>query len=114
MLGLHAPGLGARLEDAERRRVVDVDGRLRQAPGGVGHARPVAGVEVAGAHLVGVDLGLRAQEALDELLLGHLEAEHQHALPVLDARVLGDVEREGRLAHGGPPGDDDEVARLET
>ena len=44
-----------------------------------------------------------AEQALHELLLGHLEAEHEHPLVVVDPGVLGDVQREGRLAHTGRP-----------
>ena len=86
VLGLHAPGLGARLEHGEGGRVVDVDRRLRQPARRIGQARPVARVEVAGAHLVGVHLGLGAEQPLHELLLGHLEAQHQHPLVVLRPR----------------------------
>ena len=66
-------------------RIVDVDGRLGEPAGRVGHARPVPRVEIARAHLVRVDLGLGAEQALHELLLGHLEAQHQHLLVVFDA-----------------------------
>src|SRR5713226_3717659 len=114
VLRLHAPGLGPRLQHGEGGRIVDVDGRLRQSARRIGETGPVARVEVTGAHLVRVHLGLGAEQPLHELLLGHLEAQHQHPLVVLHPGVLGDVQREGGLAHGGAPRDDDEVARLEA
>ena len=49
-----------------------------------------------------------------ELLLAHLEAEDADALALADGRVLGDVEREARLADRRPSGEDDEVALLEA
>ena len=48
-----------------------------------------------------------------ELLLAHLEAEDADALAVLDRRVLGDVEREARLADRRARREDHEVALLE-
>ena len=60
-----------------------------------------------------VDVGDARQEAQDQLLLAHLEAEHADALALLDRGVLGDVEREARLADRRPGGEDDQVALLE-
>src|SRR5262245_59120124 len=114
VLRLPAPRLRPCLEHGERGGVVDEDGRLGEPACRVGQARPVARVEIAGAHLVGVDPALRAQEALHELLLGHLEAQHEHPLVIAHAGVLGDVHGKGRLPHGGPARDDDEIARLEA
>ena len=60
-----------------------------------------------------VDVGDAREQAQDELLLAHLEAEDADALALLDRGVLGDVEREARLADGRAGGDDDQVALLE-
>ena len=65
------------------------------------------------AQALRVDVGDARQQAQDELLLAHLEAEHADALALLDRGVLGDVEREARLADRRPGGEDDEVALLE-
>ena len=54
------------------------------------------------------------RQAQDELLLAHLEAEDADALALADRGVLGDVEREARLADRRPGGDDDQVALLEA
>ena len=54
------------------------------------------------------------QQAQDELLLAHLEAEDADALALLDGGVLGDVEREARLADRRPGREDDQVALLEA
>src|SRR3546814_1513244 len=40
--------------------------------------------------------------------------EHRHRLLGLDRRVLGDVEREGGLAHGRARGQDQQVGRLQA
>ena len=61
-----------------------------------------------------VDVGDAREQAQDQLLLAHLEAEHADALLLLDRGVLGDVEREARLADGRPGGEDDQVALLEA
>src|SRR5215475_3920034 len=114
VLRFHAPRLRAGLQHGERGRVIDEDGRLGEPARGVGQAGPVPRVEVSRAHLVGVDAALRAEQALYKLLLGHLEAEHEHALVVAYPCVLRDVHGEGRFAHGGPARDDDEIARLEA
>ena len=54
------------------------------------------------------------QEAQDQLLLAHLQAEDADRLALADGGVLGDVEGEAGLADAGPGGQDDEVARLEA
>ena len=50
------------------------------------------------AHLLGVDVGLGAEDAEAELLLRHLEREEADRLALANRDVLGDVQREGRLA----------------
>ena len=67
-----------------------------------------------GAQALRVDVGDAREEAQDELLLAHLEAEDADALALADGGVLGDVEREARLADRRPRGEDDEVALLEA
>src|SRR5712692_10431269 len=114
MLGFHASRLGPRLEHGQRRRVVDEDRRLGEPTGGIGEARPVSRLEVAGAHFVRGHTPLGAEETLDELLLRHFKAQDEDPLLVPHARVLGDVHGKGALPHRGPAGNDDEVARLET
>ena len=54
-----------------------------------------------------VDVGDAREQAQDELLLAHLEAEDADALALLDRGVLGDVEREARLADRRPGREDD-------
>ena len=71
-------------------------------------------LEEAGAEPLRVDVGDARQQAQDELLLAHLEAEDADALALLDGGVLGDVEREARLADRRPGREDDEVALLEA
>ncbi len=114
VLGFHAPGLGARLEHGERRAVVDEDLGLAQASGGGGQSSPVRSAEIARPHRLRVDLGLRAEHALDELGRRHLEAEDENVAAQVHPDVLRNVQREGRLSHARASGDDDEVRGLEA
>ena len=96
------------------RRVVDVHRRLGE---GVHRRRDPGEVELleeAGPEALRVDVGDAREQAQDELLLAHLEAEHADAPALLDRGVLGDVEREARLADRRPGRDDDQVALLEA
>ena len=61
-----------------------------------------------------VDARLGGEQAQRERALGHLEREDRDLLAVIDRRVARDVERQGRLAHAGPRGEDDELARLQA
>ena len=53
-----------------------------------------------------------ADEAVDELDVGHLQREDGDGGVVVDGHILCHGEDEGGLAHGGACGDDDEVAAL--
>ena len=70
--------------------------------------------EEAGAHLVGVHAGLRAQHAVEQGFLRHFQREDGDAFAALDGGVFGDVDGEGGFAHGGTGGDDDEVGLLQA
>ena len=59
-------------------------------------------------------LATERQQAQDELLLAHLEAEDADDLLLVDRGVLGEVEREARLADRRSRGDEDEVGSLEA
>ena len=78
------------------------------------HLRLVA--QPALAQVVALDRGLRRDEALRELRLGHLEAEQRHRAPVVLVQrdVLGHVRDERGFAHRGARRDDDQVAGLEA
>ena len=76
--------------------------------------REVELLEEAGPQSLRVDVRDARQQAEDELLLAHLEAEDADALALLDRGVLRDVEREARLADRWPGRDDDQVALLEA
>ena len=112
-LRLEPAGLGPKLHRRDVRRVVDVHRRFRQR---IHRRRDPGEVELfeeARAEALRVDVGDARQQAQDELLLAHLQAEHADALALLDGGVLGDVEREARLADRRAGGEDDEVALLE-
>ena len=75
VLGLEPPALRPHLERGDGGRVVDEDLGLREVGVGLGEARPVLLVELAGAQPMRVDAGVGAEHAQHELLLRHLERE---------------------------------------
>src|SRR5512137_1220963 len=97
----------------ERAAVVDVDRRRLHLRDRAVDAGPVFVAEVARAHVALVDATERRNHAERELLTRHFHREDRDRLVVGDRRVLGDVERERRLAHRRPARDDDEIARLQ-
>ena len=94
------------------------DLRVVQDAGRPGQAGPVRVLEMAGTHPAEIDPGDGGQKAHHQLLLAHLQGEdHRGNLFLvvgIGAGILGDVQGQGGLAHGGAGGDDDQVARLET
>ena len=111
---VEAARAGAQLERIQRAAVVDEDARVLQALEALGDAAPVVLLHAAGADLVLGDARERAQQAHRDLLPAHLHAEHRDGEPEVDGDVLGDIEREGGLAHRGPARHDDEVRGLEA
>ena len=74
----------------------------------------VAVAQEAGPRLLDVDLGLGAEQAHDDLGLRHLHGEEADRLIGLEADVVGDVQAQGRLAHGRAGGQDDQLGGLEA
>ena len=107
-------GARAELEQAERRRVVDVERRRLELAARLREARPVVLRELAGADVVGVDLAARADQALRDFLPRHLEAEEGARRLQVDRDVVRDLEREGALSHRRAGGEDHEVRGLEA
>ena len=60
-----------------------------------------------------VDAPERAHQAQRQLRSAHFHREHQHRQAFLHRHVLGDVEREGGLAHRRPGRQHDQVALLQ-
>ena len=106
--------LGAHLEHANRRRVVDEDLGLAQRADRLRQPAPVALAEVAAAHPLRVDPRLGGEHAQEQLLLRHLEAEDADGLGRLRPDVLRDVQHQARLPHRRPGRDDDQVRGLEA
>ncbi len=113
LAALQAARLGAHLADRHALGVVDEQAGGRQPVGGPADARPVLGGEAAGPDAPGVHDGRRGQQALDELVAAHLEAEDRDRALLAQGRMLGDAEGQGRLAHAGARGHHDHVAGLE-
>src|SRR5689334_5026295 len=111
------PRLGADVEDPDVGGVVDVQRRHVVLGRGAQHPLPLRLVaQPPLAQVVALDRGLRRDEPLGELGLGHLEAEqgNRAALVLLEGDVLGDVGHQGGFAHGRARRDDDQVAGLKA
>ena len=95
-------------------RVVDEHGSVREGLHGRRDAGEVQLFQEAGAEALRVDGGDAGEEAQDELVLAHLQAEDAHRLALAHGGVLGDVEGQAGLADARPGRQDDQVARLEA
>ena len=94
-----------------------VQRRLGQPLAGLEDLRPAVLGHPAPAQLLALDPGLRGDEALRELGLGHLEREQRDRAAASarpEHRVLGDVGDQRRLAHRRARGEHDQVARLKA
>ena len=114
VLGREPAALGAHLEHADRRRVVDEDLRLAQRADRLRQPAPVALAEEAAAQPVRVDPRFGGEHAQEQLLLRHFEAEDADRHVGLGADVLRHVQHEAGLAHRRPRRDDDQVRRLQA
>ncbi len=114
-LRLEPPSLGPELHRADVRRVVDVDGRLRQRRHRLRDADEVHLVQEAGPQPLAVDPADRGEEPQDQLLLAHLQAEDadRPGRRVPDGGVFRDVQGEAGLADGRAGREDDEVRGLQ-
>ncbi len=99
VLGLQPARLGAHLEHADRRRVVDEHARLGQRAERVRQPAVVLLVQVTGAEPVRIDPRLGRQHAHEELLFRHLEAEEPDRHVGRRADMLRDVQHEAGLSH---------------
>ncbi len=106
--------LGADVEHREVRGVVDVERRAREAVRGLQDLRPARRRHLALAQVVATDRGLRGDEPLSELPLGHLEREQRDGRAGVERRVLREVRHQRRFAHRRSCGEDDQVAGLEA
>src|SRR5712675_2666159 len=113
-VALQAAGFGADFEDGDGAGVVDPDGGGGDGAEGFSHAAPVFAGEMAGAEFVGVDLGYGGDEALEERLLGHFEAEDGDGLAAADADVFGEVEGERGFSLRGARGEDQQLGGLQA
>ena len=113
VFGLEPPRLRAQFHDADTGGIVDEDLQLGELAEGAGDALPLLVVDDAEAQPVRVDAGLHREEALDELLGGHLQVEDRDRLAGLCGGV-GETQGETGLAHAGASGEDDEIAVLEA
>src|SRR6266853_116665 len=114
VLRLEAAGFGAHGEGCERGRVVDPDRRLAEQPRGACQARIVIVAQLTAPQPLRVHQPLGAEQPLHQGVLGHFQREDRDLYVVLDGCVLHHVERERRLPHGRPSGQDDEVGALES
>ena len=124
-LALQPPRAGGKLGDGDAAGLVDIEREMLQLLRHLDDAVELVGIDAAAADALGRDIGLLGDDAGGELLGRHFEREEAHhravervlrvlAGPVGLRHVIGDVGGERRLAHGGAPGDDDEVRRLQS
>ena len=111
---LEPPGLGPELQRRQGRGVIDVDRGLGRDPAGLHQLLIVLGAEHPFADELGIDAAVAAQEPLGQLLLAHFQREDRQRDLFDDPDVLGDIQRQARLAHAGPAGDDDHLALLQA
>ena len=114
VLGLEPARLGAHLEHADRRGVVDEHPRLGERAERVRQPAVVLLAQVAAAEPVRVDPRLGRQHAHEQLLLRHFQAEEADGHVGLGADVLRDVEHEAGLAHRRARRDQHQVRRLQA
>ena len=113
MLREEAAAAPAQLERVERRAVVDEYRAFLYLLGGALEALPLLALLAAALEeLYEVHLRLGGEHSLRYLLRGHFKAEYEDGDVLLASGVLPDVEREGRLSHGGTRRDDVERAGL--
>ena len=105
----HSARLGADLSDGRAGGVVHEDVELVEVRHRRLEVRHLGIAELARAHAGHIHHGLRAHEALGDLLAGHLQGEEADGVTG-DGGVQREVQGEGGLADGGPRADDDELA----
>ena len=69
---------------------------------------------MARAEFVRIDLRHRCNQALQERLLGHFQAENRHRLTAADGDVLREIQRQRRFALRRPCGKDNQLRGLQT
>jgi hypothetical protein len=113
-----------KLGDADAAGLVDIERQMLQLLGDLDDAVELVCIDPAAADTFRGDIGLLGDDAGGELLGRHFKREETDYGPVEHAvgiparaitlgHVIGDVGGKRRLAHGGAPGDDDEVRRLQ-
>ena len=107
---VHPADLGFHLGDGDARGVIHINGRVMELLGGKGQVLPVLRPEGAGAERLAVDAGLRREDPVGQLLLGHFEAENGHRYFLLHGYTGGNVQRKTGLAHTGAGSQNNKVA----
>ncbi|OPZ74234.1 MAG: hypothetical protein BWY80_00668 [Firmicutes bacterium ADurb.Bin456] len=75
---------------------------------------PVLFIQIPGADPVLINPGLGAENALGQLLPGHLQAEDGHRDAVLEGGVVGYAQAQAGLAHAWPSRQDNKITGLQT
>ena len=114
VLACQPPRVGAQLGRREARCLVDVQADVAQPLDGFRQARPLFVGEPAGAQVRLVDAPDRADDTHRQLRRAHFHREHGHRQLGVQRHVLGDVDGERRLAHGGARRQHHQVALLQA
>ncbi len=103
--------ISSTVEEAESSIQMGASPRLASVRG---HFAPVVAVHVPGAELVRVHARLGREQAQQQRLLRHFQAEDRHGLLLAQRDVSRDVQREGRLSHRRARREDDQLGRLQA
>ena len=113
MLLLHAPRLGAHLQERQTGRVINEYWRILQAVARTHDAPPFLARQHVFAEFLPIHAALRAQDALYQLLLTHFQTEERHPIGS-GCHVLRHIESKRSLTHRWARRQDDHLAALQT
>ena len=115
MLALHPPQLRVDVHQIHARRVVQKQRRIGQIRQRDLQLAPLLLIQKPGAKFVLIHARGRAQQARQQARRRHFEREHGHRLAHSRMRghVLRDVQRQRRLSHGRPRGQNEQLAAVQ-
>ena len=110
MILIHPADLGLHLGDGNTGGVIHIDRCIVQFFSRQSQILPVLGAQRTGTEGLTVDTGLRREDTVSQLLLGHFQTEDSHRHLLLHGHAGGDVQRKTGLAHAGTGCQNDQIA----
>ena len=121
LLAFEPPGAGAQGADGQRRGIVDIHGNLVQGLAGRNQPVEIGVAQFAFAHFVRRNIGLFGDNTRRQLFGGHFERKETDdgalgaaRLMMGIGRVIGHVGGQGGFPHGRPPGQNQQVGRVQS